>query len=30
MSKFAILMETSFEDCESWYYFIKYEGNEDN
>jgi len=26
--KFAILMETSGEDCESWYYFIKYQGNE--
>lgn len=30
MSKFAILMETSGEDCESWYYFIKHEGNEEN
>lgn len=30
MSKFATLMETSGEDCESWYYFIKYEGNEKN
>ena len=26
--KYAILMETSGEECESWYYFIKYEGNE--
>ena len=28
-SKFAILMETSGDDCESWYYFIKYNGNEE-
>ena len=27
--KYAILMETSGDDCESWYYFLKYEGNED-
>jgi len=26
--KYAVLMETSGPDCESWYYFIKYEGNE--
>ena len=29
MSKFAIIMETSGEECESWYYFVKYEGNQD-
>ena len=29
MSKFTILMETNSEDPESWYYFIKYDGNED-
>jgi len=28
--KYAILMETSGEENESWYYFIKYEGNEEN
>jgi hypothetical protein len=28
--KYAILMETSGEEFESWYYFIKIEGNEDN
>ena len=28
-NKYAVLMETSPEDCESWYYFIKYNGNED-
>lgn len=28
MSKYATLMETSGADCESWYYFIKYDGNE--
>lgn len=26
---YAVLMETSEEECESWYYFIRYEGNED-
>lgn len=26
--KYAILMETNGEECESWYYFIKYSGNE--
>ncbi len=28
--KYAILMETSGEEHESWYYFIKVEGNEEN
>ena len=28
--KYAILMETSGEECESWYYFIRYEGNQEN
>lgn len=28
-SKFAILMETNGEEFESWYNFIRYEGNED-
>lgn len=28
MSKFAVIMETSGEECESWYYFVKYDGNE--
>lgn len=27
---YAVLMETSSYDYESWLYFIKYEGNEDN
>ena len=27
-TKYAILMETNGEECESWYYFIKYDGNE--
>ena len=27
--KYAILMETSSEEYESWYYFIRVEGNED-
>jgi len=27
-SKYAILMETNGGECESWYYFIKYDGNE--
>ena len=26
--KYAVLMETNGEECESWYYFIKYNGNE--
>lgn len=28
-NKYAALMETSPEDCESWLYLIKYNGNED-
>lgn len=28
--KYAVLMETSGEECESWYYCIRYEGNENN
>jgi len=28
--KYATIMETSGEECESWYYFIKYNGNEKN
>jgi len=28
--KYAILMETSSEEYESWYYFIRVEGNEEN
>ena len=28
MSNFAILMETNEEEGESWYYFLKFEGNE--
>ena len=28
-SKYVVLCETSEEYCESWYYFIKYKGNED-
>jgi len=27
--KYALLQETSGEECESWYYFIKYQGNEE-
>lgn len=27
-SKYAILMETNGGECESWYYFIKHDGNE--
>lgn len=27
--KYALLQETSGEECESWYYFIKYNGNEE-
>lgn len=26
---YATLMETSGEECESWYYFIRYQGNEE-
>jgi hypothetical protein len=29
-NKYVILMETSGEECESWYYCIKYEGNQEN
>ena len=28
--KYVVLMETSGEECESWYYCIKYNGNEEN
>lgn len=28
--KYVVLQETSGEECESWYYFIKLNGNEDN
>jgi hypothetical protein len=28
--EYAILMETNDSECESWYYFIKKDGNEDN
>jgi len=28
--KYAVLMETSGEECESWYYCIRYKGNELN
>lgn len=28
--KYVVLMETSGEECESWYYCIRYEGNEEN
>ncbi len=27
--RYVILMETNGEECESWYYFIKYAGNEE-
>jgi hypothetical protein len=27
-NRYAVLMETNGEECESWYYFIKYNGNE--
>jgi len=27
---YATLMETNGEECESWYYFIRYQGNEEN
>lgn len=26
---YVVLMETSGKECESWYYFIKYDGNEE-
>ena len=29
-NKYAVLMETNGEECESWLYFIKYNGNEKN
>ena len=29
-AKYATLMETNDEECESWYSFIKYDGNEEN
>ena len=29
-SKYATLMETNEGEMESWYYFIKYDGNEEN
>jgi hypothetical protein len=29
-NKYVVLMETSGEEMESWYYFIKYNGNEKN
>ena len=29
-TKYAVLMETSGEECESWYYCIRYDGNENN
>jgi hypothetical protein len=29
-NKYVALMETNGKECESWYYFIKYEGNEEN
>ena len=28
--KYAVLLETNEEEMESWYYFIKYNGNEEN
>jgi len=28
--RYVVLMETSGEECESWYYCIRYEGNENN
>ena len=28
-SNYAILMETNGAECESWYYFIKYDGNKE-
>lgn len=29
-SQYVVLMETSGEECESWYYCIRYKGNEKN
>jgi hypothetical protein len=29
-NKYAVLMETNGEECESWYYSIRYNGNEEN
>ena len=29
VGKYAALMETNGKECESWYYFIRVEGNED-
>ena len=29
-NKYVVLMETSGEECESWYYCIRYKGNEKN
>jgi len=29
-SKYVVLQETSGEECESWYFCIKYEGNQEN
>jgi hypothetical protein len=29
-NKYAILQETNGEECQSWYYFIKWNGNEEN
>ena len=29
-NEYVVLMETSGEECESWYYCIKYQGNEKN
>lgn len=28
-NKYVTLMETSADECESWYYFLKYNGNEE-
>ena len=28
--KYAAFMETNDKECECWYYFIRYEGNEKN
>ena len=28
--RYVVLMETNGEECESWLYFIKYDGNEKN
>jgi len=27
-SQYVVIMETNAEECESWYYFVKYNGNE--